>query len=150
MRTMYSCKGTLYIWTTATSESLGNVEIDAYGSRVGIAWIDETANATNATSSIDRGATFRPTQVLQNTAAASVDVSATAGRIDAVYGGPSGLLLRSLINRRATYGKQFTVTPGVLGQNGGALVASSGTKAVFGWIAEKNLRKRVYVRTGAF
>lgn len=136
--------------TIATSQSLGNVEIDAYGSRIGIAWIDESANKTMATSSVDRGATYRPAQAIANTAASAVDVSATAGRLDVVYGGPGGLKLRSLLNRRATYGKEFAVAPGVLGQNGGAMVASSGKRAIFGWIAEKGQRKRVYVRTGGF
>lgn len=136
--------------TIATSQSLGNVEMDAYGSRIGIAWIDETANKTMATSSIDRGATYRPAQVLATTAASAVDVSATSGRMDVVYGDTAGLKLRSLINRRAAYGKEVIVTAGVLGQNGGAMVASSAKKAVLGWIAEKGQRKRVYVRTGAF
>ena len=136
--------------TIATSRSLGDAEMDAYGSRIGIVWMDLTLNRTMATSSIDRGTTFRPPQSLATTAASAIDVSATAGRIDAVYGGPSGLKLRSLVNRRATYGKEFTVTAGVLGQNGGAMVASSGKKTVFGWIAEKGQRKRVFVRTGAF
>ena len=70
--------------------------------------------------------------------------------MDAVYGDTAGLKLRSLINRRAAYGKEVIVTAGVLGQNVGAMVASSAKKAVLGWIAEKNLRKRVYVRTGTF